>query len=931
MIRKTTAIAAFACLLLATTALSAPAKAPISPPQAVLGHVMGEDRYVPNYSDTVKYWQVLASQSDRIQLVDIGATTEKRRQIMAIVSSPENLALLDTYKDISARLGRAEGLTDDEARALAAKGKSVVWVDGGIHASEVETDHALIQQVYDMVASDDSEAQRIRDNVIILFAADNPDGQDYVADWYMRFKNPAERETNFDSLPKLYHPYIGHDNNRDFYMAEMAETQNITRILYHEWRPQIVLNQHQVGPAGTVVFIPPFRDPFNYNYNPLAMTSLQEVGAALNSRLLSEGKVGAVTRASAHYDTWTNGNLRTSTYFHNAIGLLVEIIGGVVPEPIQLVPERQLPKNDQPAPIAPQMWTMAQSVAYSVSINRATLTYAASNREKLLYNIYRMGKDSIDAGNRDSWTVTPDRITALHAASAAAGLKPVPTRTTGSSAIELRFYDDVLHDPAYRDARAYIISPNQHDFPTAVRFLNALIKMGVTVERAITGFTQAGKTYPAGSYIVKAAQAYRPHLRDMFEPQDYAENFEYPGGPPIPPADASGYTLAYQMGVHFDKAQDAVSVATEAVDVVLKPYPGKIAGVGKAGFLISHATNNSFILTNRLMKAKQKAFWLSEPTAVGDGAPESGAIWVPNTPQSAAIIKAAVTELGIDAYALAAVPASTKTALKSPRIALVDIYGGVMPSGWTRWIFEQFEFPYTVVHPKELDKGGLNAKYDIVLMSDSLLPNRFTNKGGGMFRGKFDHKQPDPARIPAEYRGWLGTITPDKTIPALKAFVKNGGALMAIGSTSQGIIDAFDLPVQNGTTQMVDRQEQVLPRTKFYIPGALLTATTDPTTPLGYGLEPKVDLFFDSSPVFRLKPEAIDAHTPIRFEGKDLLHSGWALGTDYLQGTAAVVDLSYGSGRVFLFGPEVALRAQTQGAFKLMFNALYDGALPRKK
>ncbi|MDV6330845.1 M14 family metallopeptidase [Asticcacaulis sp. 201] len=919
--------AAFVALLMATTALGAT----VSPPEAVLGHVMGENRYVPNYSDTIKYWQVLASQSDRIRLVDIGPTTEKRRQIMAIVSSPENLALLDQYKDISVRLGRAEGLSDDAARDLAAKGKSIVWVDGGIHASEVETDHALIQEVYDIVSSDDAEARKIRDNVIVLFAADNPDGQEYVADWYMRFKNPADRETNFDSLPKLYHPYIGHDNNRDFYMAEMAETQNITRVLYHDWRPQIILNQHQVGPAGTVVFIPPFRDPFNYNYHPLAITSLEEVGAALNSRLLSEGKVGAVTRSDAHYDTWTNGNLRTSTYFHNAIGLLVEIIGGVTPEPIQLVPERQLPKNDQPAPVAPQMWTMAQSVAYSVAINRATLTYAAANREKVLYNIYRMGKDSIDAGNRDSWTVTPDRIAAMHAASLAAGQKPVPTRTTGSSSIDSRFYDDVLHDPAYRDARAYIISPDQHDFPTAVRFLNALIKMGVTVERARTAFTQEGKAYPAGSYIVKAAQAYRPHLRDMFEPQDYAENFEYPGGPPIPPADASGYTLAYQMGVHYDRALEAVSVATETVDGLLKPYPGRVVGSGKAGFLISHATNNSFILTNRLMKARQQAFWLRAPTAVGDGKPESGAIWVPNTPQASAIVRSASAELGIDAYALDTTPKSPKTALKAPRIALVDVYGGVMPSGWTRWIFEQFEFPYTIVHPQALDRGRLNAKYDIVLMSDSLLPNRFTSKGGGMFRGRFENKQPDPSRIPAEYRDWLGTITTEKTIPALQDFVKNGGALIAIGSTSQGIIDAFGLPVQNGTTRVVDGQEQVLPRTQFYVPGALLTATTDTTTPLGYGLEPKVDLFFDSSPVFRLRPEATDAHTPIRFEGKDIVHSGWALGTDYLQGTAAVVDLSYGNGRVFLFGPEVALRAQTQGAFKLMFNALYDGALSRKK
>eukprot|EP01042_Synura_sphagnicola_P033376 gene33376-42869_t len=302
------------------------------------------------------------------------------------------------------------------------------------------------------------------------------------------------------------------------------------------------------------------------------------------------------------------------------------------------------------------------------------------------------------------------------------------------------------------------------------------------------------------------------------------------------------------MGVHYDKALEAVTAPTEVVDGQLKPYPGQIIGNGKAGFLISHATNNSFILTNRLLKAKQKAFWLSDPVAVGPGAAESGAIWVPVTAQSAEIIKAACADLGLTAYALTTAPTAHQTALKAPRIALVDIYGGVMPAGWTRWILEQFEFPYTVVHPQDLDKGHLNAKYDVILMSDSLLSNRFTSKGGGMFRGRFDTKQPDPANIPAEYRGWLGNISPDKTIPALQDFVKNGGALMAIGSTSQGIIDTFNLPVQNGLTQIVDGQETALPRTKFYVPGALLSATTDTTTPLGYGLEAKVDLFFDSSP-----------------------------------------------------------------------------------
>lgn len=912
--------------LLLALGVASPALGDVSTPKQVLGHEMGEDRYVPSYSDLVRYWQKLAAESDRIKLLDIGATTEGRRQFMAVVSSPENLARLEHYQAISERLGRAEGLDEAAARALASSGKTVVWVDGGLHASEVEAQTALIQQVYDLVSSDDPEARRIRDNVIILFAGDNPDGQELVANWYMRFKDPAKRESDFQSLPKLYHPYVGHDNNRDFYMAEMPETQNIARVLYRDWRPQIILNQHQTGPAGTVLFMPPFRDPFNYHYDPLVITSLEEVGATLESRLLSENKPGGTTRSGASYDTWYNGNLRTSAYFHNAVGVLIEIIGMPVPIEIPFVPERQIARNDQPMPAPPQMWSMRQSVSYSLSINRALLSYAAANREKLLFNIWRMGANGIEKGNRDSWTVTPDRIAAAHAASAATGAKPVPTRTTGSSAIETHFYGEVLRDPAARDARAYVIPPEQRDFPTAVRFLNALIKLGVSVDRAVAPFSANGHSWPAGSYVVRAGQAYRAHILDMFEPQKYPNNFQYPGGPPIPPADASGYTPAFQMGVTFERVLDPLEAPTEPVTGLIKPYPGRVAGNGRAGYLISHGTNNAFILSNRLLKAGQSLFWLTAPVSVAGGTPEAGALWVPATPRSSALVRDAVGDLGLSAEAVDSVPPGEKVTMRLPRVAMIDLYGGLLPTGWLRWILDQYEFPYTIVFPQRLDKGSLKRDFDVLIVPDSAIPNDRSGGEGGMFRGRFEIKQPVPGSIPAAYRPWLGAISADRTLPALRAFAADGGAILGMGSSASGLIAGLSLPVADPMREMVDGKSQPLPRTKFYVPGALLTATADPSEPLAYGLPDKVDLFFDSSPVFRLTDAAAGGKAPVRFLGASVLHSGWAWHQERLDGAAAVVDLPVGRGHVILFGPEIALRAQTQGAFKLLFNAIYYGA-----
>lgn len=920
---KRLATAVFVSLMTTSAAIADP----IPTPKEVLGHDMGEDRYVASYSETATYWKRLAEVSDRIKLVDIGPTVEKRRQLMAIVSSPENLAMLDKYKGISERLGRAEGLTDAQARTLAAEGKAVIWVDGGIHASETLTHSAIIQQVYDLVNSDDAEAKRIRDNVIMLFVANNPDGQELVANWYMRIKDPAKREADFESLPKLYHAYVGHDNNRDFYMAEMPETQNITRVLFRDWRPQVVLNQHQTGPAGTVVFIPPFRDPFNFNFDPLVMTSLEEVGAAMQSRLLAEGKRGGTSRDGAHYDTWYNGNLRSISYFHNAIGILTETIGKPVPIDIELVPERQLPGNNQPAPIAPQKWYIGQSLEYSMTINRAVLSYAAANREKLLFNIYRMGANSIARGSADSWTMTPTRIAEMHAASAATGAKPVVTRTRGSSSIAPRFYDAVMKNPANRDARAYVIDPGQRDYPTAIRFLNALIKLGVDVDRASAPFSANGKSWPAGTYFVRTAQAYRPHILDMFEPQDYPENFEYPGGPPIPPADATGYTPAVQMGVGFERVLDTLDVPSERISTQLSASPGRIVGKGKAGYLVGHGANNSFILSNRLLKAGQPVSWLSKPAAVAGGAAEPGALWVPASPAAKRIVEGAAAELGLDVERAAAVPSGERTAMKRPRIALVDIYGGLMPTGWMRWIFDQHEFPFTIVYPQQLDAGKLRKDFDVVILPHAAFQLKVERASGdGMFRGRGDAKQPKPEEIPAEYHAWLGSVTAEKTIPALKAFVEAGGSLIAMGGSAQALAQAMDLPVEDAVAETANGKTARPPRSKFYVPGALIEASVDRSSPLVYGIPDKLDLFFDDSPVWKLKPGATGVEVPVRFAGVPKLKSGWAHGLERLDGSAAIVEVDRGKGRIVLIGPEVALRAQTHGAFKLLFNAIYLGA-----
>ncbi|HZL55807.1 MAG TPA: M14 metallopeptidase family protein, partial [Bryobacteraceae bacterium] len=692
----------------------------ITTPKEALGFNLGDDYRMATYSQLEVYWKKLAGESDRMKLVEIGKTAFGRPQYMAIVSSPENIRNLAKYKSISQKLAHAEGVTEEQARQLAKEGKAIVWIDGGLHASETVGSQQLMETVYQLLSRTDAETMRLLNDDIVLCVQANPDGQEIEADWYMREKDPLKR--TFNGVPTLYNKYIGHDDNRDFYMSNMPETTAMNRQMFIEWFPEIVYNHHQTGPAGAVIFMPPFRDPFNYNLDPLIPLGIELVGTAMHSRLVAEGKGGSAMRSGSNYSTWWNGGLRTITYFHNMIGLLTEIIGSPTPMDIALVPDKQLPQGDWPLPIAPQKSHYRQSIDYEITNNYAVMDVAARYRETFLFNAWRMGMNSIERGSRDNWTITPKRIEALKAAApapgrggrgggaatdAAASADATPTAFAGGGrggSVPAGLYETVLHDPKLRDARGYIIPADQADFATATKFVDTLLKNGITVMKASAAFTVNGKNYPAGSYVVKTAQAFRPHILDMFEPQDHPNDFRYPGGPPIPPYDIAGWTLAFQMGVQFDRVQDKFDGPLVKVDGLLPPPPAAVTGAANpAGWLISHRENDSFVVVNRLLKANCDVYWLKKDVQnMG-----TGSIWVPASAAAKQVIDAGAKQFGVGAIGLAAAPSGEAMKLKPIRIGLYDQYGGIMSSGWTRWILEQFDFPFEIVYPQTLDAGDL--------------------------------------------------------------------------------------------------------------------------------------------------------------------------------------------------------------------------------
>jgi hypothetical protein len=501
-----------------------------------------------------------------------------------------------------------------------------------------------------------------------------------------------------------------------------------------------------------------------------------------------------------------------------------------------------------------------------------------------------------------------------------------------------------------RDPRGYILPSNQPDFATAVKFVNTLIKTGITIHRATASFTLNGKSYPANSLVVKTSQSFRPHILDMFEPQDHPDDIPYPGGAPTPPYDSTGYTLAFQMGVKFDRVLEPFDGPFVALTDFAKVPAGAIGG-GQApvGYYFSHQVNDSFTTINRLLAAGEEVSWLA------NGPMGVGTFYVAAKPTTRAILQKAA-ELGVSFQPAATAPTGLAAKLRKPRIALFDTYGGGMPSGWTRLVFENFEFPYEVVYPPDLDKGGLRAKYDVIIFNGAGAPGGFGGggrggagaggaeptggrgagaggagaepaggRGGGQGGGRAGFT---PQPIPQDFARRQGNVTA-ATMANVKAFVEEGGTVIAIGSVSMAMAQQFGIPVTNHLVE----NGNPLPREKYFAPGCVLELAVDNKNPLAHGLESKIDVFFDSDPVFAMKAGSgpVDARAVAWFASAKPLRSGWAWGQHYLDKGVEIIDSAVGKGRVFVFAPEILFRAQPHGTFKLLFNGIYLSVAPEMK
>jgi hypothetical protein len=478
--------------------------------------------------------------------------------------------------------------------------------------------------------------------------------------------------------------------------------------------------------------------------------------------------------------------------------------------------------------------------------------------------------------------------------------------------IALQYYEKVYKNPKLRDARGYIIPISQTT--TATNFVNILIKSGIRVEKATAHFKVGDKEYEAGSYVVKTNQAFRPHVIDMFEPQDHPNDFQYPGGPPVRPYDAAGWTPAYTMGLEFDRILEPFDGPFETIPYgEEQKHKGSFTKLaGAVGYTFSTKENASYILINDLLKEGIEVEKNSEY------------FYVAASDKSVSILENAAAKNGVKITGVQQKLNIGAVALKPSRIALWDVYGGSMPSGWTRWIFEQYHFPFTVVFAKEIDAGNLKSKYDVILFVGGAIP-AFRAEAGSNAMGGYEGREPNEKEIPEMYHAQLGRITAAKSIPALKEFTEAGGTIITIGS-SANLAYHFKLPVRNALVEMVNGKERALPGEKFYIPGSVMQVAVNNDHKANWGMKPTADVYFSASPVFNLLPNATATGevTPLAWFASDkTLRSGWAFGQSYLQQAVAAFEAKVGKGKLMVYGPEITFRGQTHSTYKMLFNQLY--------
>jgi hypothetical protein len=861
-------------IFLLSVTLSAQTRHITSPTEA-FGFQPGADRKLADWKELTAYFKKLSSESNRVRYEEVGKTTEGRPFVTVTISAAENLAKLEHYKQIQARLADPRETTAEEAKELIAEGKTVLVVTCNIHSTEIASSQSSAEFAYQLATGETHRIHGILQNVIVVLVPSlNPDGQQLVVDWYKKYLGTPYEGA---SPVVLWHHYTGHDDNRDWSSFTQVETRLAVEKVINPWHPQILYDLHQQGQDAARIYLPPFVDPFDPNIDPILISSINALGSNTALEISQSGKKGVLSYGV--YDFWSP--LRDYIAYHNGLRILTESASADIASPVNIPFERlargigydaKVSSWNFPDPWKGGDWHLGDIVNYQIAAFFSIANSAAVNRERYLDNFYQIG------------------VRALHHT-----------------------------DWPY----AYVVPAQQDDPATTARLINTLRIGAVDVEQATADFDAGGNRYSKGSYIVRLAQPYGSFAKTLLEIQHYPNIAQYPGGPLQRPYDVTAQTLPLLFGVTAVAVKDPFDAQASAVDRAKVTLASLEKNTNGNGYLIADHTNSSLYALFDLLKQGAEVYRLT-----GSGA-EPGTIFVPQQAGIDEKLQALVKKYPLEIHAAAAVPAGNALKVRLPRIALYQSWVASMDEGWTRFIFDQNAIPYTRIVDADIRKGNLNDRFDVIVLPDNSARAITTGRGGfgegpggepgapqaaagqtpgvrpaqGNAQGNENHGP----KIPPEFTGGLG----DDGVASLKAFTENGGTIVALNKASQVYAQK--------NSELVSDASATFDRKAFYIPGSILEVSVDNTNPIAFGSTSTVPIFYENGPVFHVSGGASSVAS---FTTDKSLLSGWIQGGELLKGTSVIAEEPVGKGRLVLFGFRPQYRAQSEVTYKFLFNAL---------
>ncbi len=890
---RSTSLLRALCLAALTFILGGAARAQEIPtPEDYFGFKIGADKKLVRYDKIVEYLTKIASLSDRVRIHTLGPTTNGNPFVMLEISSAANIKNLEHYKNLERKLYFQGGApTDAERDEIFRDGKAVVLITNNIHSTEIGASQMAIEAVYRLATDNSPEIQKILDNdILVLVPSLNPDGQIMVTDWYDKYVGTPQEG---GPMPYIYHPYVGHDNNRDMFNFSQKESQLTAKLLWHDWFPSVWLDEHQQGANGPRIFTMPATDPINPNVDPLIYRLNTIYGQAQAAALEAEGKEGIIFNAT--YTNFWEGAMAWSGWWHNEVGLLTEVASARIATPVvqekadpnhpepgngpqngrtglpepgaggfgqDKGPDKSIPpptditsRTEYPRPWLGGTWHLRDIVDYELTATFALLEAAADRRETLLHNIYDINRNTVELGKKG----------------------------------ELGFGNK---DKSFA---AIIPVTGQHDANEVIELVDRLKMGGVEVSRATKEFKEDGETYSAGTYVIPFDQVFGRYAKDMLEKQTYPEVRRAPNAPAEAPYDVSAWSLGMQFGVKTVLAKTALSADLALEPVSATPKFVLAAENRDDSWSFAYDGAESALVVNRLLKADAKIS-MEKPHGA-------------EPPLIRVTAKADVWNHAVSGFEVSVKPAATRPrtlegeiTLRAPRLGLYQSWTADADEGWTRWVLEHYEFPYKTLHNSDIQAGKLHDSFDVIVLPDQTEKSLLEGQ-----TSEFAVK---------EYRGGLG----EKGWQAREEFINQGGTLISLGDACNLLIDKLPLPVKE--------LKHTLTRDQQFAPGTIVNLQVDTTHPIGYGVAPETYGFYINSPFFALTEGFSSQKVSVvaRYPNAGVNASGWLRGEDYMLGRAAVIAIEMNPGRVVLFGIRPQHRAQTHATFLLLFNAIYWSA-----